>query len=524
MSDADIAVIGGGLAGMSAALAAADGGARVILLEQRPHLGGAASSFMRDGLWYDYGQHIFLRCCSAYRSFIQRIAGNPHLLLQKRLEIPVAVPGKRRSWIRRDSLPAPLHLARSVLGYHPLTLGERSAILPAAMALKRVDVSTSGADTARFYDWLLAHHQSASAIAHFWDLIALPTLNLPAGEASLLAAARMFRMGLLDDAAAADIGWADVPLSSLHDELAAEALRAAGPSVRLRSKVCSINIQRAASSRGGVTVELADGERIAASAAILAVPHTHVAGILPHGRFADLHRLGTSAILDVHLRFASRVLPFAFAVTLGDPMLWAFDRTKASATGPGTAGPAGARGAAVSCPGTPGVAGGSDGSLAAASVSDEGPGGGRPAARTGAHAHAGSPGPIRAHSSDGNGSGQYLVLSISGADRLLAAADTALIAMAKAKLGEAFAEMAGAELLGAMVIRSPAATYRAGISAESFRLPVDCGLAPVFLAGAWTATGWPATMESAVRSGIAAARAALGLPGKDGKGDDLVFH
>ena len=62
MSRPRVAVIGGGLAGIAAALDCAEAGAQVTLLEVRPRLGGAVYSFERDGLWLDNGQHVFLRC------------------------------------------------------------------------------------------------------------------------------------------------------------------------------------------------------------------------------------------------------------------------------------------------------------------------------------------------------------------------------------------------------------------------------------------------------------------------------
>ena len=68
-----VIVVGGGLAGLAAAVSCVDGGARVTLLEARPRLGGATFSFRREGLWVDNGQHVFLRCCTAYRGFLRRI-------------------------------------------------------------------------------------------------------------------------------------------------------------------------------------------------------------------------------------------------------------------------------------------------------------------------------------------------------------------------------------------------------------------------------------------------------------------
>ncbi len=108
---ARVAVIGGGLAGIAAALDCAQAGAQVTLLEVRPRLGGAAYSFEREGLRIDNGQHVFLRCCSAYRSLLRRIGGEHGVFVQRRLEIPVFSPGRPMTVLRRSGLPAPLHLA-----------------------------------------------------------------------------------------------------------------------------------------------------------------------------------------------------------------------------------------------------------------------------------------------------------------------------------------------------------------------------------------------------------------------------
>src|SRR5579871_1519248 len=106
-----VVVVGGGLAGIAAALDCVAAGASVTLLEVRPRLGGAAYSFVREGLRLDNGQHVFLRCCTAYRELLARIGGASGTFLQPRLEIPVVSPGPQVTMLRRSGLPAPLHLA-----------------------------------------------------------------------------------------------------------------------------------------------------------------------------------------------------------------------------------------------------------------------------------------------------------------------------------------------------------------------------------------------------------------------------
>src|SRR5919197_908802 len=177
-----VIVVGGGLAGMAAALACTDGGAEVTLLEGRKWLGGATASFDRDGLRIDTGQHVFLRCCTSYRAFLGRLGVTGKTELQRRMDIPVLSPRRGLTRLRRGGVLAPLHLA------------------PA------------------------------------------PALNLPASEASLALAAKVFRTGLLERADAADIGVPLVPLAELHGEPATAALAAAGAEVHLGARVRTIEV------------------------------------------------------------------------------------------------------------------------------------------------------------------------------------------------------------------------------------------------------------------------------------------
>jgi uncharacterized protein with NAD-binding domain and iron-sulfur cluster len=239
-------VLGGGLAGITAALDCAEAGARVTLLEVRPRLGGAAYSFQRDGLWLDNGQHVFLRCCSAYRALLVRLGSERRVLIQPRLEIPVLSPRGKRAILRRNTLPAPLHLAGALARYRHLTLAERFRAARAALALARLDprsaleaeqlagaalVPNQAGAPARgalgggtLGGWLAEHGQSQAAVAALWDLIALPTLNLPAAQGSLALGAFVLRTGLLQHRDAGDIGFHMRPLSETLGEPAERVL------------------------------------------------------------------------------------------------------------------------------------------------------------------------------------------------------------------------------------------------------------------------------------------------------------
>ena len=128
-------VVGGGLAGLAASIEASDRGASVLLLERRPRLGGATWSFERRGVWFDNGQHIFMRCCTAYRKFLKRIGSAGGVFMQPRLDVPVLTPDGRVGSIRRTSGPAPFHLLPALLTYPHLDFRQRVALLRAGLAL-----------------------------------------------------------------------------------------------------------------------------------------------------------------------------------------------------------------------------------------------------------------------------------------------------------------------------------------------------------------------------------------------------
>ncbi|WP_234104263.1 FAD-dependent oxidoreductase, partial [Streptomyces venezuelae] len=172
-------VVGGGLAGITAALQLAEAGVGVTLLEGRPRLGGLAFSFRRGDLTVDNGQHVYLRCCTAYRWFLDRVDGARLAPLQDRLDVPVLdvghPRGPRLGRIRRDNLPVPLHLARSLATYPHLSLAERASVGRAALALKKLDPADPALDGIDFATWLGRHGQSPRTVEALWDLVGIPT-------------------------------------------------------------------------------------------------------------------------------------------------------------------------------------------------------------------------------------------------------------------------------------------------------------------------------------------------------------
>jgi hydroxysqualene dehydroxylase len=320
-----VVVIGGGLSGISAALTLADAGVEVTLLERRQRLGGLTWSFWRNGLSFDNGQHVFLRCCSAYLEFLQRIGATDDVYLQPRLDIPVLSPKGRSAAISRGSLRAPLHLAPALARYSHLSIGDRLRLAWPALALSRLDPEDPSLDSVTFGSWLSRHGQSDGAIERLWNLIALPTINVPAAEASLALAVKVFRTGLLDRADAGDVGWSTVPLSELHGDRSARAMDKAGIDVVLGARV------RGIATRCDGAFEVATDERnLVADAVVVATPPEVAQRLVPMGVLPAEVGLGQSPIVNVHLVLDRAVTDLALAAVVDSPIQFIFDRTASS--------------------------------------------------------------------------------------------------------------------------------------------------------------------------------------------------
>jgi squalene-associated FAD-dependent desaturase len=423
---AEHVVVGGGLAGITAALRLADAGHAVTLVEGRPRLGGAACSFRRDGLDVDNGQHVFLRCCTAYRELLERLHATPLTTLQPRLDIPVLGGGRVARLTRTPGIPAPAHLAASLVRYPLLGWADKARLGRAVAGLLRLDPADARVDARSFGSFLRATGQSERAVAGLWSLIGTATVNAHPDDASLALAAKVFRTGLLEHADAADVGYAAAPLGAIHDLAARRALEDAGVQVLLRTRAEDVR-------PGAVTVKTARGtQTLAADGVVLAVPHAAVPASLADPAW---QRLGASPIVNIHVVYDRKVTDLPFAAAVGSPVQWVFDRSSPS----------------------------------------------------------------------GLGSGQYLAVTVSAADALLRRRSADLVAQFVAELARLLPHAARASVRDAFVTREPAATFRQAPGTATLRPRSATAMDGVVLAGAWTATGWPDTMESAVRSGRAAA-------------------
>ncbi|WP_419850042.1 hydroxysqualene dehydroxylase HpnE [Candidatus Poriferisocius sp.] len=437
-----VAVVGGGLAGLAAAVATVDGGAQVTLYERGPRLGGATWSFQRNGRWFDNGQHVFMRCCTEYRAFLDRLDVADQVTEQSRMSVAVMRPGRRPARIFRTGAPVPLHLARSLLGYNPLSVADRLRAIRTALALRRLDPDDPATDEVSFGEWLRARGESDRAIAGMWDLICLPTVNLRANDASLSLAVKVFRTGLLDKADAGDLGWTRVPLGVLHGDAAARVITAQGGDVQMQAHVEAV---------GDGPSLMVDGKRVETDAVIVAVPHDAVDGLLPPGTVpgqSELADLGISPIVNVHFVFDHPIMGVPFTAALDSPVQFVFDRTDAA-----------------------------NWTEAGSAESDRGE--------------------------------QVVAVSQSAAFDEIGSRPAELIERYRSALEDLFPLAAGANVIDAVVTREHRATFAGRPGTQRLRPGPATAVDGLFLAGAWTDTGWPATMEGAIRSGNLAARLAL---------------
>ncbi len=435
-----VAIIGGGLAGISAGSALAEAGYHVELFERRPYLGGRASSYELPGTGetVDNCQHVLLGCCTNLIDFYHRLRVEQQIRWYD--EITFILPGGKSSILKPGALPAPFHSTVSFLQSSVLDLKDKLAIGRAMMALIPSLPNDSGES---FQTWLQRHGQTKHAIDRFWAPVLVSALNDELDRISVHYAALVFRDSFLKSAEAGRMGLPAVPLSQLYGT-AAQYIESRGGKVHLRAAVESFQIDG-----DGVRLN-AGGEEIRTDYAILAAPFNALEKLLPaapelESLRDDARHLDSSPITGIHLFFDREVTPLEHAVLLERTIQWMFQKSKILAT-----------------------------------------------------------------RKDSPQNGSYLELVVSSSKALVDKSRQEILDLAVRELAEFFPAVREAKLTKATVVKEIHATFAPSPGSDAFRAPHRTPWARMFLAGDWTATGWPATMEGAVRSGYGAAEALSG--------------
>ena len=448
-------IIGGGLAGLAAASVLAAKGLAVTVLESRPRLGGRASSIVdRDtGETIDNCQHVSMGCCTSFRRFCEQTGCADLFETQPELHF-VGPPGLAKIVrFAASSLPAPLHLASSFLKMPWFTFAEKRQI---AFGLRALAKDRSATDRS-FQEWLDGQHQSETVQRRFWHLVLVSALSESLDRISFRHARKVFIDGFLASHSGWQVSIPTVPLDDVYESRIATTLRNAGVEIRTKAGVRRLLIEE-----GRVAgVELRDGSRLSGDEFVLAVPHYLVRAMLPEelsqrSEFAALDRLETAPIASVHLWYDQPLTDLPHATFVDRLSQWMFNRTVLS-----------------------------DAAAASSSGGDA-----------------------------EKENGCRLQVVISAANDLSSLSEQEVIAKVDAELREVWPEDRGARLLHGRMITEHRAVFSPLQGVDELRPVQQSSIPNLQLAGDWTRTGWPATMEGAVRSGYLASGNVLGRLGQ----------
>jgi squalene-associated FAD-dependent desaturase len=448
-----VAVVGGGLAGLAAGSVLAENGFRVTLFERRPYLGGRASSYQHPGTGevVDNCQHVLLGCCTNLIEFYRRIGVEDKIRWYERMTF--LEPGGRASVIQPSALPAPLHTAPSFLRASCLSLTDKFSIAAGLAALTPIALRDTGES---FLQWLRRHGQTERAIDRFWKTVLVSALNEEIDLISIPYAAQVMRESFLKSRAAGRMGVPTVPLTELYNR-AGDYITARGGAVRFRANVESFRAEFAEVKL------LLPGEEESFDFVIPAVPFDVLSRMLPETTAAEplrqtLSRFETSPITGIHLWFDRQITDLDHAVLLDRTIQWMFHKSR----------------------------------LLVAAGANKGSNGNR----------------------KGTENNSYVELVVSSSKTLVEKSRQEIIDLALSELREFFPEARAANLVKSTVIKEVHATYSPRPGIESHRPSPETVWPRIFLAGDWTATGWPATMEGAVRSGYSAAQCVARVAGR----------
>lgn len=436
-----VAIIGGGLAGLAAGCALADAGLRVTLFERRPYVGGRASSYEHPGTGevVDNCQHVLFGCCTNLIHFYEKLGIADKIGWSS--DINFIEPGGRTTKFAPSGLPAPLHNVPAFIRSPLFSLQDKLAIARGLTAMLKGLPEDSGEN---FLSWLRRHKQTQQAIKRFWEPVLVSALTEDLDRISVHYAMKVFRELFLILSEGGKMGVPAIPLSDLY-AAAVEYIRRRGGAVLLRTAVTGF-----AATESGVTVTSSAGEQ-KFDFAVLAAPFQTAASLLPsdatgEGLKAQLQHFEPTPITGIHLWFDREITPLPHAALMDRTIQWMYQKSKLQ-------------------------------------QNREGP-------------------------------GSYLELVVSASKSLVQKSREEILDLALRELAEFFPAAKDAKVEKAAVIKEVYAAYAILPGLDEFRPAASTGWPRVFLAGDWTATGWPATMEGAVRSGYLAAEALTGSLGQ----------
>ncbi len=437
-----IVIIGAGFAGLSAAAMLAERGARVLVLDARPRLGGRATAFAdrETGEVVDNGQHVMFGCYRDTLAFFERIGASENVRIQDSLAIPFLDLGGRRSMLKCPPLPPPLHLLGGVLGWTALPWGDRLSALRLGPALLRARAASGGSietSGATVEEWLRTHGQRPRLIEWLWEPLAVAALNQPIHEAAAEPFVRVLAEMFGPSRRASALVMPAKPLDEMYATPARAFIEARSGQVRTDA------LARLNADETRVTSIDIRGERIAADTVISTVPWHQLRTLFTAvpARLADIvanaSRTASMPIVTVNLWYDRVVMEDPFVGLPGRSMQWVFDKRRVF----------------------------------------------------------------------GEAASHFSLVS-SAASSLAPKRNQELIDLAAREIASSLPGARDARLVRATVVRERHATFSLS-AGEPPRPSTVTPLKNFYLAGDWTDTSLPGTIESAVISGHRAARAII---------------
>jgi len=439
----DVVVAGAGAAGLAAAVALAETGAKVILLERRPYIGGRAYSYDHPALEETIdSQHVVLGCCTNILDLCQRAGTSESIRWYD--ELTFLEPNGRRSLMRSDPLPAPAHQAMSFLRAPMLNARDKAAI---ARGMAHFLCGYPATDDESFAVWLKRTGQTERAIRHFWEPVVVGALNDGFERCSVKYAGKVFHESFLRSPEAGRLGIPAAPLSEFFSPIAQLAERL-GVTVKLKSGVA--RIEQGGNGRWSI---FAGGEQLTTDSVVLATDFKQtralLAGLPNHTAEAEALSSGfdhfiAAPITTIHLWYDRDVTDLDHAVLLDTRIQWMFAKSR-----------------------------------------------------------------IRRWAAE---RGSYLELVISASWPELEMDREEILASALREAELFFPAIRQATLMKSGVLKEARATFSVTPGLDRYRPQQKTVWPGLYLAGDWTRTEWPSTMEGAVRSGRLAAGAVAGEP------------